>query len=113
MAKWSLNKSSLPGVKGLESGMSVVTFFCFSSRARILLFCSVSSPAILIKLTTQNTTLKRVIQRQQIKRKREGLLLSELVIMLIKYTFSSLQQLLMSLYHSNDLYLLVLAQWEA
>ena len=51
MDNWSLTKSILPGVEGLESGMSVFTFLWVSSRARILLFCSLSSPVILIKLT--------------------------------------------------------------
>ena len=53
------------------------------------------------------------MKRQQITRKREGLLLSEFVMMRRKYTFSCLQQLLTSLYDSNDLYLLGLAQWVA
>ena len=51
MSNWSLTESFLPGVEGLGSGMSVVIFPWFSSRARILLFCSLSSPTILIKLT--------------------------------------------------------------
>lgn len=51
IGNWSLTESFLPGVEGLGSGMSVVIFLWFSSRARILLFCSLSSPTILIKLT--------------------------------------------------------------